>query len=160
DSGDGPTTDLTKPMTLQRGGSALKRSARTKIRRNSSASADGRPNFSSPVDLRKQLTYRRVRAAAPAENDGTVEQSSVVEKPSAVSEAHSDVVGNQEETGAVKKPRPVTRFVSQLRDPMKPTITTYVEPRLLALQQKDSLGETEDSTVKEEDAPLRSASRV
>ncbi|KAG0237963.1 40S ribosomal protein S4 [Actinomortierella wolfii] len=107
------------------GQSLLRRSARTKIRRNSTASNDTRVDASRirPV-LSESGEYQAVSLVDPGP----------MPLPSENGEnASTDQLPAQE-----KETKPLRRFVSTLRDPSKPTITTYVEPHLLEQQRKEA----------------------
>ncbi|KAG0266973.1 hypothetical protein DFQ27_009250 [Actinomortierella ambigua] len=123
--------DLVQVKRVGLGGqSLLRRSARTKIRRNSTASNDTRVDASRlrPV-LSEGSEYQAVSLVDPG----------FIPLPSANVEGDDDpispVSSQEQET------KPLRRFVSTLRDASKPTITTYVEPQLLEQQRKDEAAE-------------------
>ncbi|KAI8598427.1 hypothetical protein EDD21DRAFT_188217 [Dissophora ornata] len=122
------------------GPSLLRRSARTKIRRNSTTSSEARNDTS------------RLRSA-PIENDEYPAVTLVDPGPmplpfsplslSMVSESTPASFDASENDSAAQKEvdhKPLKRFVSTLRDSSKPTITTYVEPQLLEQRRKELEG--------------------
>ncbi|KAI7831177.1 hypothetical protein BC939DRAFT_473241 [Gamsiella multidivaricata] len=113
------------------GPSLLRRSARTKIRRNSTTSSEIRNDVSRlrPVPI-ENGEYPAVRLVDP----GPMPLTSTIVQP-----APASVVVKQDEVSAHNESahRPLKRFVSTLRDSSKPTITTYVEPQLLEQRRRE-----------------------
>ncbi|KAF9353987.1 40S ribosomal protein S4 [Mortierella sp. NVP85] len=127
---------------LERGGlSLLRRSARTKLRRNSTASNDSRPDLSR---LRQTVNANGEYTAVSLVDHGPQPLPSAQQTPEATT--------NEDQNKARKDGEsvPVKRFVSTLRDSSKPTITTYVEPHLLEQQRRDNAEAGKDN----EEAPL------
>ncbi|KAG0309898.1 40S ribosomal protein S4 [Dissophora globulifera] len=131
------------------GPSLLRRSARTKIRRNSTASTESRHDVSrmrpEPIENGEYPAITLVDPGplplpSPLSSSATVEP---VLDPAPV--LLSAAANTDETTREPKDSRhmPLKRFVSTLRDSSKPTITTYVEPQLLEQRQKD---EDEDAS--------------
>ncbi|KAF9350376.1 40S ribosomal protein S4, X isoform, partial [Mortierella sp. AD094] len=121
-----------RPGGLERGGlSLLRRSARTKIRRNSTASNDIRPDASR---LRQTLNANGEYAPVSLVDPGPQPLPSSSQHSGSVSAALVDNAGARKDGDS----QPSKRFVSTLRDPSKPTITTYVEPHLLEQQRKEN----------------------
>ncbi|KAF9538647.1 hypothetical protein EC957_006384 [Mortierella hygrophila] len=127
---------------LQRSGpSLLRRSARTKIRRNSTASYD-----KNDVSRLRQSTdengeYPAVTLVDPGPLPLPSDNPTVI----LTSADHSS-----DDHGAAAQPnesKPLRRFVSTLRDPSKPTITTYVEPELLEQQRQEIEGVSKPSVT-------------
>lgn len=120
---------------LQRSGpSLLRRSARTKIRRNSTASNDK----NDVSRLRQSADENGEYPAVTLVDPGPLPLPSdtpIVTLTSA--DRTSDDIGTLVQTTESK---PLKRFVSTLRDPSKPTITTYVEPELLEQQRQEIEG--------------------
>ncbi|KAF8947565.1 hypothetical protein BGZ47_008710 [Haplosporangium gracile] len=125
---------------LQRSGpSLLRRSARTKIRRNSTAS-----NHKNDVSRLRQSTdengeYPAVTLVDP----GPLPLPSDTPTVTLTSADHTS-----DDLSIVAQPtesRPLKRFVSTLRDSSKPTITTYVEPELLEQQRQEIEGVSKSS---------------
>ncbi|KAG0209765.1 hypothetical protein BGX33_005345 [Mortierella sp. NVP41] len=117
------------------GPSLLRRSARTKIRRNSTASNDKNDTSRLRQTVDENGQYPAVTLVDPGPlplpSDAPVIAVSQPETPSVA------------DPGAVSQatdPKPLKRFVSTLRDPSKPTITTYVEPELLEQQRQEIEG--------------------
>lgn len=145
---DEEITAVKRPGGLERGGlSLLRRSARTKIRRNSTASNDTRNDVSR---LRQTMNANGEYPAVKLVDNGPTprpapegEESSSTE-PENLDEPRD--VGNQ----------PLKRFVSTLRDSSKPTITTYLEPHLLEQQRK----EAEDSTESRDEGESTPSFRI
>ncbi|ORZ19156.1 hypothetical protein BCR41DRAFT_39824 [Lobosporangium transversale] len=138
-----------RPGGLERGGlSLLRRSARTKIRRNSTASNDARTDVSrlrynvdpdgeyTPVSLVDPGPQPRPSVALPS----TVTTTATATAISATATATNINVSSEDsqKTQRNGETQPVKRFVSTLRDSSKPTITTYVEPHLLEQQRRDN----------------------
>ncbi|KAF9159127.1 40S ribosomal protein S4 [Mortierella sp. AD010] len=120
-----------RPGGLERGGlSLLRRSARTKIRRNSTAN-DIRPDASR---LRQTLNPTGEYDPVSLVDPGPQPLPSSLQHSESVSTAPVDNAGARKDGD----PQPSKRFVSTLRDPSKPTITTYVEPHLLEQQRKEN----------------------
>ncbi|KAF9153337.1 hypothetical protein BG015_003618 [Linnemannia schmuckeri] len=126
---------------LQRSGpSLLRRSARTKIRRNSTAS-----NHKNDVSRLRQSTdengeYLAVTLVDP----GPLPLPSDTPSVTLTSADHTS-----DDLGTVVQPtesKPLKRFVSTLRDSSKPTITTYVEPELLEQQRQEIEGVSKPSS--------------
>ncbi|KAG0246203.1 hypothetical protein BGX31_003917 [Mortierella sp. GBA43] len=119
---------------LEKGGlSLLRRSARTKIRRNSSAS-------NGSIETRPDLTRLRQTVNANGEytpvslvDHGPQPLPSVMQAMETAASATEDTTKSRKEAETV----PVKRFVSTLRDPSKPTITTYIEPQLLEQKRRE-----------------------
>ncbi|KAK3846344.1 MAG: hypothetical protein J3R72DRAFT_257521 [Linnemannia gamsii] len=132
-----------RPGGLERSAlSLLRRSARTKIRRNSTASNDTRHDVSR---LRQTVNANGEYPAVSLVDHGPLprpsESQEVLPSPTSVT--------SQEDTSEPTKDaetQPLKRFVSTLRDSSKPTITTYIEPHLLEQQRKDqeASGESKD----------------
>ncbi|KAI1316743.1 40S ribosomal protein S4 [Mortierella claussenii] len=118
-----------RPGGLERGGlSLLRRSARTKIRRNSTASNDTRTDVSR---LRQTINANGEYAPVSLVDPGPLPLPSV--GPSSI--ASSEPSGKTQREGETQ---PLKRFISTLRDSSKPTITTYVEPHLLEQQRREN----------------------
>ncbi|KAI1321595.1 hypothetical protein EDD11_003075 [Mortierella claussenii] len=144
------------------GPSLLRRSARTKIRRNSIASNDIRndasrlrstpvengdypavtlvdpgplPLLSSPTSSSAVLETATDGDMATTEVVTTITTATTIDATTIADSGNTTPLVSQAqlEPGA----RPLKRFVSTLRDPSKPTITTYVEPQLLEQRQKE-----------------------
>lgn len=122
-----------RPGGLERSAlSLLRRSARTKIRRNSTASNDTRHDVSR---LRQTVNANGEYPAVSLVDPGPLPRPSESQE--------SDTTPTPEAQEELTKPtkeaetQPSKRFVSTLRDSSKPTITTYVEPHLLEQQRKD-----------------------
>ncbi|KAG0300576.1 hypothetical protein BGZ98_009071 [Dissophora globulifera] len=133
---------------LERGGSSfLRRSARTKIRRNSTASNEARNDVSR---LRPILNAYGEYPAVSLVDLGPQPLPLSTQSP-AVDLVPSDDAAKSRKEG---ESQPVRRFVSTLRDSSKPTITTYVEPHLLEQQRKEfeeTNRETNNDAGKEDD---------
>ncbi|KAF8949703.1 hypothetical protein BGZ46_004976, partial [Entomortierella lignicola] len=124
---------------LERGGlSLLRRSARTKIRRNSTASNDIRPD---PSRLRQTLDSNGEYPPVSLVDPGPQPLPSLYSEPISATSVDINSARKDEEP-----PQPSKRFVSTLRDSSKPTITTYVEPHLLEQQRKENEANSEDSS--------------
>ncbi|KAF9992722.1 40S ribosomal protein S4, partial [Entomortierella chlamydospora] len=120
-----------RPGGLERGGlSLLRRSARTKIRRNSTAN-DIRPDASR---LRQTLNPNGEYDPVSLVDPGPQPLPSSLQHSGSISAAPVDNASARKDGD----PQPSKRFVSTLRDPSKPTITTYVEPHLLEQQRKEN----------------------
>ncbi|KAF9087807.1 hypothetical protein BGX23_007849 [Mortierella sp. AD031] len=123
-----------RPGGLERSAlSLLRRSARTKIRRNSTASNDTRHDVSR---LRQTVNANGEYPAVSLVDPGPLPRPSELQEPIVTptpTDTQEDVPKPAKETETV----PLKRFVSTLRDSSKPTITTYVEPHLLEQQRKD-----------------------
>ncbi|KAF9133760.1 hypothetical protein BGW39_008937 [Mortierella sp. 14UC] len=120
---------------LQRSGpSLLRRSARTKIRRNSTASNDKTDSSRLRQTTDENGEYPAVTLVDPGPLPLPSDAPAVTVTPTDIA---SDDVGTVAHTEEVK---PLKRFVSTLRDPSKPTITTYVEPELLEQQRQEIEG--------------------
>ncbi|KAF9111010.1 40S ribosomal protein S4 [Mortierella sp. AM989] len=121
-----------RPGGLERGGlSLLRRSARTKIRRNSTASNEFRPDVSR---LRQTVNANGEYPPVSLVDPGPLPLPSSSQQPGSTPTASAD-------TNSIRKDgdtQPFKRFVSTLRDSSKPTITTYVEPHLLEQQRKEN----------------------
>ncbi|KAF9949521.1 hypothetical protein BGZ72_008711 [Mortierella alpina] len=135
-----------RPGALERGGlSLLRRSARTKIRRNSTASNDTRNDVSR---LRQTISATGEYPAVSLVDNGPLPRPSTAEQV-----VTTDAAGQDQ-----AKPRkdgenmPLKRFVSTLRDSSKPTITTYVEPHLLEQQRKEN-NEANGDRPEDEETP-------
>ncbi|KAF9289685.1 hypothetical protein BGZ68_008876 [Mortierella alpina] len=120
------------------GPSLMRRSARTKIRRDSTASTDVRHDLSR---LRRTVDENGDYAAVTLVDPGPLPLSPP-SPPSTLVQLADSVSPLKEEDGKAQeteKPpsKPLKRFVSTLRDSSKPTITTYIEPQLLEQQRKD-----------------------
>ncbi|KAF9986346.1 40S ribosomal protein S4 [Modicella reniformis] len=127
-----------KRSGLERGGlSLLRRSARTKLRRNSSASNDTRPDMSR---LRQTMNADGEYPAVSLVDLGPQPLPSAAPSPETTENTTEDPSKARKDGEAV----PVKRFVSTLRDSSKPTITTYVEPHLLEQQRRDYEEATKD----------------
>ncbi|KAF9192544.1 hypothetical protein BGZ51_005340 [Haplosporangium sp. Z 767] len=128
-----------RPGGLERGGlSLLRRSARTKIRRNSTASNDTRTDVSR---LRQTVNANGEYPAVTLVDPGplplpSAAQPALAPAPAPTSSTTED--GNK--TRKEGETLPLKRFVSTLRDSSKPTITTYVEPHLLEQQRLETEG--------------------
>ncbi|KAG0314913.1 hypothetical protein BGZ97_008844 [Linnemannia gamsii] len=123
-----------RPGGLERSAlSLLRRSARTKIRRNSTASNDTRHDVSR---LRQTVNANGEYPAVSLVDPGPLPRPS--ESQESVS-TPTPVIPQEDLTNPTKESetQPLKRFVSTLRDSSKPTITTYVEPHLLEQQRKD-----------------------
>lgn len=120
---------------LQRSGpSLLRRSARTKIRRNSTASNDK----NDVSRLRQSADENGEYPAVTLVDPGPLPLPSDTPTVTLTSADHtSDDLGVATQLTEAK---PLKRFVSTLRDPSKPTITTYVEPELLEQQRQEIEG--------------------
>jgi len=130
---------------LERGGlSLLRRSARTRLRRNSTASNDSRTDLSR---LRQTVNANGEYTAVSLVDHGPQPLPSAQQTPE---EATTNVAEDQNKARKDGESVPVKRFVSTLRDPSKPTITTYVEPHLLEQQRRDNAEADKD---KEEPSP-------
>ncbi|KAF9423025.1 40S ribosomal protein S4, partial [Entomortierella beljakovae] len=130
------------------GPSLLRRSARTKIRRESNASSDIKNDVSR---LRSEMIENGEYPAVTLVDPGPIpltSSSSSSSSPSstlvpqteiiAADAAGSEVAAKIETpVRADLAPRQLKRFVSTLRDSSKPTITTYIEPQLLEQRQRD-----------------------
>ncbi|KAG9324504.1 hypothetical protein KVV02_006098 [Mortierella alpina] len=120
------------------GPSLMRRSARTKIRRDSTASTDVRHD---PSRLRRTVDENGDYAAVTLVDPGPLpllpsSPPSTLTQPAESVAPLKDEDGKAQETE--KSPsKPLKRFVSTLRDSSKPTITTYIEPQLLEQQRKD-----------------------
>ncbi|ORZ14320.1 hypothetical protein BCR41DRAFT_371157 [Lobosporangium transversale] len=130
--------------------SLLRRSARTKIRRNSTTSSESKNDTSR---LRPSVIENGDYPAVTLVDPGPlplpsssftsispeVATATALSTPVTSTIAASPTINNNglavraEPSG----PKPIKRFVSTLRDPSKPTITTYVEPQLLEQRQKE-----------------------
>ncbi|KAF9947993.1 hypothetical protein BGZ70_002406 [Mortierella alpina] len=144
---DAVDSNAEDPTTVRRAGatglsrngpSLMRRSARTKIRRDSTASTDVRHD---PSRLRRTVDENGDYAAVTLVDPGPLPLSPS-SPPSTQAQLVESVAPTKEEDGKVQeteKPpsKPLKRFVSTLRDSSKPTITTYVEPQLLEQQRKD-----------------------
>jgi hypothetical protein len=133
-----------RPGGLERGGlSLLRRSARTKIRRNSTASNDSRNDVSR---LRQTINANgEYPAVKLVDNGPTPRHAPTNDEPT------SSSIETQDQPRAEASNQPLKRFVSTLRDSSKPTITTYLEPHLLEQQRKETEepvvdGDEEEST--------------
>ncbi|KAF9344065.1 40S ribosomal protein S4, X isoform, partial [Mortierella sp. AD094] len=120
----------------RRGPSLLRRSARTKIRRDSNASSEIKNDTSR---LRSELIENGEYPAVTLVDPGPIPLPS---PSSSDSLPLAELTGS--DTTKVDDPvpielvqKPLKRFVSTLRDPSKPTITTYIEPELLEQCQKE-----------------------
>ncbi|KAG0318047.1 hypothetical protein BG000_004356, partial [Podila horticola] len=149
-----------RPGGLERGGlSLLRRSARTKIRRNSTASNDTRNDVSrlrQTVDINGE--YPAVSLVDPGPlplpSNVSTPPSSVTSPTNPTSPSSPTSPTSPTENKAVKKEgetQPLRRFVSTLRDSSKPTITTYVEPHLLE-QQRREIEEEEASNMEKDES--------
>ncbi|KAI8598341.1 hypothetical protein EDD21DRAFT_382768 [Dissophora ornata] len=128
---------------LERGGlSLLRRSARTKIRRNSTASNDTRTDVSR---LRQTVNANGEYPAVSLVDPGPQPRPSTLQSSASELAASEDTNKSRQDGEA----QPLKRFVSTLRDPSKPTITTYVEPHLLEQQRRDN----EEANKDEDGAP-------
>ncbi|KAG0210033.1 hypothetical protein BGX28_009709 [Mortierella sp. GBA30] len=135
-----------RPGGLERGGlSLLRRSARTKIRRNSTASNDTRNDVSR---LRQTISANGEYPAVSLVDPGPLPLPSAAQSASATPVASQDASRSRKESETA----PLKRFVSTLRDSSKPTITTYVEPHLLEQQRKEH-EEASGEKVEDEEAP-------
>ncbi|KAG0024368.1 hypothetical protein BGZ81_007739 [Podila clonocystis] len=148
-----------RPSGLERGGlSLLRRSARTKIRRNSTASNDTRNDVSR---LRQTIDINGEYPAVSLVDPGPLPlPSSTPTPPSSVTSPTSPT--SPTENKAVKKEgetQPLRRFVSTLRDSSKPTITTYVEPHLLE-QQRREIEEEEASNMEKDESSETPSFRI
>ncbi|KAF9196133.1 40S ribosomal protein S4, partial [Haplosporangium sp. Z 27] len=115
------------------GPSLLRRSARTKIRRDSNASSEIKNDTSR---LRSELIHNGEYPAVTLVDPGPIPlSSSSSSSPLESDTAKTDILLKTEPTELVQKP--LKRFVSTLRDSSKPTITTYIEPQLLEQCQKE-----------------------
>ncbi|KAF9932413.1 hypothetical protein FBU30_008265 [Linnemannia zychae] len=120
---------------LQRSGpSLLRRSARTKIRRNSTASNDRNDESRLRQMTDENGEYPAVTLVDPGPlplppDTSTLALAHVDNKQDAISSDSQPI-----------EPKPLKRFVSTLRDSSKPTITTYVEPELLEQQRQELEG--------------------
>ncbi|KAF9907484.1 hypothetical protein EC991_010864 [Linnemannia zychae] len=123
-----------RPGGLERSAlSLLRRSARTKIRRNSTASNDSRHDVSR---LRQTVNANGEYPAVSLVDLGplplpTASQEALPTPTPAAPQEEPPKPTKDAET------QPLKRFVSTLRDSSKPTITTYIEPHLLEQQRKD-----------------------
>ncbi|KAF9551705.1 hypothetical protein EC957_006599 [Mortierella hygrophila] len=113
-----------RPGGLERSAlSLLRRSARTKIRRNSTASNDTRHDVSR---LRQTVNANGEYPAVSLVDHGPLPRPSDSQDSTTIPTPTKDA-----------ETQPLKRFVSTLRDSSKPTITTYVEPHLLEQQRRD-----------------------
>ncbi|GJJ73636.1 hypothetical protein EMPS_05994 [Entomortierella parvispora] len=145
---DEDITTVKRPGGLERGGlSLLRRSARTKIRRNSTASNDTRNDVSR---LRQTVNANgEYPAVKLVDNGPTPRPAPEGEDPASTS---TDGVEGTRDTSN----QPLKRFVSTLRDSSKPTITTYLEPHLLEQQRR----EAEDSSENKDDEESTPSFRI
>ncbi|KAF9984712.1 40S ribosomal protein S4, X isoform, partial [Mortierella antarctica] len=135
-----------RPGALERGGlSLLRRSARTKIRRNSTASNDTRNDVSR---LRQTISATGEYPAVSLVDNGPLPRPSTAEQAVAADATGQDIAKSRKEG----ENAPLKRFVSTLRDSSKPTITTYVEPHLLEQQRKEN-NEANGDKQEDEEAP-------
>ncbi|KAF9903331.1 40S ribosomal protein S4 [Linnemannia zychae] len=120
---------------LQRSGpSLLRRSARTRIRRNSTASNDKTDRSRLRQATDENGEYPAVTLVDPGPLPLPSDAPTVaVDQADIVSDDDSTIVQTEES-------KPLKRFVSTLRDSSKPTITTYVEPELLEQQRQEIEG--------------------
>ncbi|KAG0249438.1 hypothetical protein BG011_009312 [Mortierella polycephala] len=128
-----------RPGALERGGlSLLRRSARTKIRRNSTASNDTRTDVSR---LRQTVNANGEYPAVTLVDPGPLPLPSTTQPtpaPTPIPTSSTTEDGNK--TRKEGETLPLKRFVSTLRDSSKPTITTYIEPHLLEQQRLETEG--------------------
>ncbi|KAF9580720.1 hypothetical protein BGW38_002513 [Lunasporangiospora selenospora] len=136
--------------------SLLRRSARTKVRRDSSVDLTGElpslllQHYQQVRDAKIPLQPVTLvdpgprRRALSDPEEGTSDQEQTPEgttpalpqsPPPASASSTSAPPTTVGQNGSATKP--LRRFVSTLRDTSKPTITTYVEPELLEQQRKD-----------------------
>ncbi|KAF9574096.1 hypothetical protein EC968_007347 [Mortierella alpina] len=135
-----------RPGTLERGGlSLLRRSARTKIRRNSTASNDTRNDVSR---LRQTISATGEYPAVSLVDNGPLPRPSSTGQSLTMDASGQDPAKPRKEGDNA----PLKRFVSTLRDSSKPTITTYVEPHLLEQQRKEN-SEANGDKLEDEEAP-------
>ncbi|KAF9284762.1 40S ribosomal protein S4 [Mortierella alpina] len=135
-----------RPGALERGGlSLLRRSARTKIRRNSTASNDTRNDVSR---LRQTISATGEYPAVSLVDNGPLPRPSTAEHAATADATGQDAARQRKEGDNA----PLKRFVSTLRDSSKPTITTYVEPHLLEQQRKENK-EAYGDKEEDEEAP-------
>ncbi|KAF8938453.1 hypothetical protein BGZ47_008573 [Haplosporangium gracile] len=123
-----------RPGGLERSAlSLLRRSARTKIRRNSTASNDTRHDVSR---LRQTINANGEYPAVSLVDPGPLPRPSDSQESTT---SPTPVTPQEEALKPIKEAetQPLKRFVSTLRDSSKPTITTYVEPHLLEQQRRD-----------------------
>ncbi|KAG9322739.1 hypothetical protein KVV02_005427 [Mortierella alpina] len=138
-----------RPGALERGGlSLLRRSARTKIRRNSTASNDTRNDVSR---LRQTISATGEYPAVSLVDNGPLPRPSTAEQAVAADATGQDIAKSRKDG----ENAPLKRFVSTLRDSSKPTITTYVEPHLLEQQRKENNEATGDKQDDEEAPSFR-----
>ncbi|KAG0041240.1 hypothetical protein BGZ83_002118 [Gryganskiella cystojenkinii] len=135
---------------LRKGGmSLLRRSARTKIRRDSTASMEVHNDASR---LRQTVNengeYPAVTLVDPGPMPLPVADTIKVETTATSFPVHTlqenrDSITTTDSTAPAAQPpspsvsQPLKRFVSTLRDSSKPTITTYIEPQLLEQRRRD-----------------------
>ncbi|OAQ36170.1 hypothetical protein K457DRAFT_132143 [Linnemannia elongata AG-77] len=123
-----------RPGGLERSAlSLLRRSARTKIRRNSTASNDTRHDVSR---LRQTVNANGEYPAVSLVDPGPLprpsdSQDSITTPTPVIPQEELPKPNKDAET------QPLKRFVSTLRDSSKPTITTYIEPHLLEQQRRE-----------------------
>lgn len=134
---------------LRKGGmSLLRRSARTKIRRDSTTSMEIHNDASR---LRQTVDENGDYPAVTLVDPGPLPLPSqlpmdsiqVDEKKSPIQlsqDSHNGTVDDSTRSvvpAVPAAPQPLKRFVSTLRDSSKPTITTYVDPQLLEQQRRE-----------------------
>ncbi|KAF9924867.1 hypothetical protein FBU30_005240 [Linnemannia zychae] len=125
-----------RPGGLERSAlSLLRRSARTKIRRNSTASNDTRHDVSR---LRQTVNVNGEYPAVSLVDPGPLPRPSDAQETTSIPTPVSTLLPEEPpKTTKEGETQPLKRFVSTLRDSSKPTITTYVEPHLLEQQRKE-----------------------
>lgn len=127
---------------LQRSGpSLLRRSARTKIRRNSTASNDKNDASRLRQSADENGEYPAVTLVDPGPLPLPSDAPTVI--LTTADHTSDDLASVTQSTDS----KPLKRFVSTLRDSSKPTITTYVEPELLKQQQQEFEGVSKPSVT-------------